>query len=513
VDKKMQRLLDPVRKLYHGDVQTLVIAAIAVLCVAWALWATAFALKWIPFPYQFDYGEGFTTFVAKLWANGQWKWDINQEPYITLMYGPLYPIILVPFIKTFGATVMAIRAVMAVSALVCLIFTYLIARYLSKSRLIGIIAALLPLAHPIIRDWLIEARIDYLALAFSIIGLYIAIRFINSKWLYLSILLFLLAFFTKQTTVTAFAAVLVFLLMNQRKKGLLYAELFVGGLALVLTIGTVLTKGGLFDHMFLYNATSFSLLSLSSWLTKLRLTLSPMVIGLLLSVFYILSEYKQKKALSIPALFWIISGLVNMFLLMRPGSFINYSLEFILATCLCAGLFVGKILSGESNLKVLMPNLFKTWSEKKQTTSLMILLVFQIAVLGIGHATPMPYAGYAEAVEKVKAIIADTSQPVITENAWLVLSEGKVPYIEPFVFTNLKLAGIWDDSKYIQDLKNQRFDYLVLTMPLISPYYDYSRFTQQQMELMESNYHLIYYYEDYGSNWYWLFVYEANRMG
>jgi hypothetical protein len=160
-----------------------------------------------------------------------------------------------------------------------------------------------------------------------------------------------------------------------------------------------------------------------------------------------------------------------------------------------------------------MPNLFKTWSEKKQTTSLMILLVFQIAVLGIGHATPMPYAGYAEAVEKVKAIIADTSQPVITENAWLVLSEGKVPYIEPFVFTNLKLAGIWDDSKYIQDLKNQRFDYLVLTMPLISPYYDYSRFTQQQMELMESNYHLIYYYEDYGSNWYWLFVYEANRMG
>jgi hypothetical protein len=156
--------------------------------------------------------------------------------------------------------------------------------------------------------------------------------------------------------------------------------------------------------------------------------------------------------------------------------------------------------------------LFKKSTERTLNTVLLFLLVFQLVFLAIGNTNPTPDAGYPARVEQVKAIIANTEKPVITENAWLVLSADKQLYIEPFVFTNLTYGGIWDDTEYINCLNSQRFDFIILSTPANSVFNDNSRFTKEQYKIISTNYHLIYAY-GYSSDWFSFFVYKANRLG
>ena len=95
-------------------------------------------------------------------------------------------------------------------------------------------------------------RVDMLAILFELAGIYVIIRFENSRWLWLSIPLFVLAFYTKQSLVAFIAAGCLYLFIRNRKQGLVYSGLLAGALLAIFTAADILTQGDFFKQVFLY---------------------------------------------------------------------------------------------------------------------------------------------------------------------------------------------------------------------------------------------------------------------
>ena len=82
-------------------------------------------------------------------------------------------------------------------------------------------------------------RVDMLAILFELAGIYVIIRFENSRWLWLSIPLFVLAFYTKQSLVAFVAAGCLYLFIRNRKQGLVYSGLLAGAVLAIFIAANI----------------------------------------------------------------------------------------------------------------------------------------------------------------------------------------------------------------------------------------------------------------------------------
>jgi hypothetical protein len=196
------------------------------------------------------------------------------------------------------------------------------------------------------------------------------------------------------------------------------------------------------------------------------------VIFPLMGLAILAGYYVKQHKTSYIACWMAISAIIFIVAVFRKGTGANYGIETTYAVCLCGGLYLEKILRAKWDM-------FLPYA---------IVIVFILLVVS---PIPLPDASYPARCQQVLNIIKDGTNPVVTENAGLILLSGKTPYNEPFVFTNLKLAGIWDDSQYIKDLQSGYIQYLVLNEPLIDQVAN-NRFTAQQINIMEQNYHIVY---------------------
>jgi len=123
-----------------------------------------------------------------------------------------------------------------------------------KSRLLSIFAGLLFASSLIISLWAFVIRPDMLAIAIVLLGiLYVSTKKLNHWYdLPLSALLFALAFFTKQNLVLAPMAVAIWLFLTMRKKGIIFAALYLAFVLVGVGMFTYQTDGSFFQQIFLY---------------------------------------------------------------------------------------------------------------------------------------------------------------------------------------------------------------------------------------------------------------------
>jgi hypothetical protein len=142
-----------------------------------------------------------------------------------------------------------------------------------------------------------------------------------------------------------------------------------------------------------------------------------------------------------------------------------------------------------------------------------VLLIAHIALITGQQTFPLPPPEYTQACDLVSDIIKNTNEPILTENAGLVVVNNKSPYFEPFVFRSLIRQGLWDEVHFIQDVDSQRFDYIILVSPIENDDPQWGYYSAKTKNGIINNYSLIYKYENscwYG--WYALYVYQANRL-
>jgi hypothetical protein len=415
------------------------LAFIGALCIGWLIvWLLRIGQN-IGMP-QIEYSESYMIYISHLFGTGQWSWNIQQPDggVMVSFYTPIFYWILGQIMNIFGYHLMVGRILVLLSFVGCCIFIYLIVQYLSKNKIYSIIAAMLPLTQPFVNAWSLFVRVDFMALLFEMAGIYIAIRFWKSWWFLLSILFFALGFYTKQSTLAGAAAVCIFILIKNWRFAITYACILVLAIGVPFLIASLVTHGQFFKEIVLYQHVSPLFRpwrDVQGYLTVAYIELFPiLIIGLWNFV---------KNITSIPAIFSMLALLLNIAIITRPGGAQNYFFEVILAMSLVTGLTLPEIIEKRNKFFV-CSFIFVLWS-----------LSFNYQL------TLYPGPVYQDNVTKAESIVQDATHPIFTENADIVISAGKIPYGEPFVFNNLNKFGYWDEKNLLEDMKSGRMEYVI----------------------------------------------------
>ena len=429
---------------------------------------------------QIDYSEGFNMWNAHLFGTGQWQWDaLKGPPFNALFYTPVWYLIMGRVTNIFGDSLVVGRIFNLLTFAGCLTLVFLIVRYFTRSRIYGLIGAALPLMSSYMIAWSMFPRVDMLAILFELAGIYVIMRFESSRWLWLSIPLFVLAFYTKQSLVAFVAAGCLYLFIRNRKQGLVYSGLLAGALLAIFTAADILTQGNFFKQVFTYQQSEiFSGTTSVVW--TIFINLIPILI---MGAVYAWKNKTSLLGLSVLATF-VLNTLV---LFLHTGGNYNYFFEFVFALSLASGVFLPQIIKSRKE--------FYLW-----------LFAFSIAgLIGVIPNLTLVDATYSLRTKQAETIIQDATYPILTENAQMVVDAGKMPYDEPFVYSNLARLGYFDGNIVLNDLKTNKIEYVITQYHL--PESGSSRFSEAVQQAILDNYHIVMDSSNYPFSF---VVYEAN---
>lgn len=186
-----------------------------------------FHFKLINYPYQLDAREGAPFLIATEMLRGNFPYVLSNLPYLTDVFGVLYYLFGIPFLKVFGIHLSSMRILSAVCIFIVIILFYLILRKnkinVRTSLFFTLIFYSLNLFTiiPIVRP-------DSLGFLLFILSLYIPVWYsFSRKSLLLSLFFCLLAYLTKSYFAISFPFIVLFLFFFHSKiRAVKYAILF-----------------------------------------------------------------------------------------------------------------------------------------------------------------------------------------------------------------------------------------------------------------------------------------------
>src|SRR5687768_5354964 len=181
-----------------AKIMFLVFSAVAlIICLLYQLLA-------VTYRYSLDYGEAPLVDQAMRLASGQniYRADISEPPYTISNYPPLFVTLIAVSVKLFGPSPSFVvgRIISIVSAWASSVFLVLIVYAPTRDRLAALSAGLVFLAFPFVVYWSPLLRIDMLALALSLAGLYLLVsKPVSTRQLLAVGLLLVAAIYTRQS--------------------------------------------------------------------------------------------------------------------------------------------------------------------------------------------------------------------------------------------------------------------------------------------------------------------------
>ena len=426
------------------------------------------------YPYGANYGEAPLLDQARHITAGEniYKPSLQLSPYVIANYTPLYPLLVGMLFRLTHIPLYPLGRM--ISILAAITSSLLIGSFAQKifgsPFITGFIAAGLFLGHPYTGLWSGLARVDSLALAFSLAGLWIVcFRWRSTPWLAAALACLLASVFTRQTYLLAAPfACAVWLYYNDRKRCFMFLAAFaILGLGTFLIVNGI-SHGGFYQHIVIANVNRYSFGRMLSMGMLYLITAPGFLILAILSVRRI---FKQKVA---PTLLWCLlpyttGALLTALTVGKIGSDINYFLEFTCASAIWAtGLWRGR------------PN--------KLTTSLLIFhtgwvvafsgLLFQAPLVKLWKNIPQ--------VDTLARLVnlAALQGPVLADDRLdLVVLAGQAIYFQPFEYTQLYSADLWHPESFISEIKDHKFPLI-----LIQPAYQKDRWPELIYDAIQQNY-------------------------
>jgi len=453
-------------------------------------------------PYPLDYGEAPLVDQAVRLAAGQniYRADLSSPPYTISNYPPLYAFLLAPFVKLFGPTFLAGRAISTVSALASATFISLIIYSQTKNRLAAATAGLFLLANPYVTHWSGFLRIDLLALAFSTAALYLLTKQPASQGgVSAGALLLVAAIFTRQShalaaPLAAFVSLwfqpsspdshnatfgrktrfLSFDVTPSRRMAVGLAVV-VGGLVLFLFfILNLITRGGFYFNVVTANVNEFDMEQLEWHLRQLR-EIAPILLAI--SGAFLLLAHRKLRFWPLVASYLVGATLAGL-TIGKIGSNVNYFLELSAALSLVAGAAIA--WTGEHRwlraiLLVLLSLQVGLFIRKTLNDYMEPLLVRRSLLLEISE---------------LESLVAGTDGIVLAdEYMGLITLQGQRLYIQPFEVTQLANAGLWDQRAFVENIESKEFPMVLIHHFPDFPVYE-QRWTPEMLSAIEKNYTL-----------------------
>ncbi|BCX05446.1 MAG: hypothetical protein KatS3mg053_3384 [Candidatus Roseilinea sp.] len=462
---------------------TLVAAVIvAALCIAHQLLA-------LTHRYPLDYGEAPLVDQAMRLARGQniYRADISAPPFTISNYPPLYVATMAPFVALFGPSFFFGRLISIVCAWICAICLGLIVWQVTRDRVAALLSGLSFLAFPFVVRWSSFARIDLLALAFSLAALAVlARRPLANRRMVAGALLLVAAIYTRQSyALAAPLAAFVWVLLQEdvrRAFGLAAIVAGIGG-GLFLALNA-LTGGGFYFNVVTANVNAWSADNLS-WNLRQLTDAAPIFLGLAVFSMALGAQRNPLWAMNAP---YLVGAFLSFLTVGKVGSNVNYALEL----CAALSMTAGGVTAWARSRHVVWPGL-----------AAVALIGVQVVHMGrISWEAEWPQlqarrSAY-ESLQRLEAIVAATDGPVLADEYMGMLTlQGRPLYIQPFEVTQLALEGKWDQKPVLRSIEAKQHPLILIHyFPGAAVYKE--RWTPQMLDAINRAYRLVGMYADTG---------------
>jgi hypothetical protein len=424
--------------------------------------------------YELDYGEGLVMWQAQRVFDLRAAYrPIDHPPYMVFHYMPLFHAAsrlgeAVTGNLLWGGRLVSEAAGWLAGVVIPLwAFLALPRRLGTGVRLAGALAAAaLYFATPSLW-WTRTMRVDAQSMGLSVAGLFLYCLGFRRPWLkYAAMVLFVLAFFTKQTVVAAPVACLAAEWLADRRRAVRLAALGAILLAAGLSFLWIATDGIAFRHLFVYNQNPVQVKNLLAQM-KINFTWSAIQIAAALGTFaYTLERFRGAGAVArlrsrlktsryhqtaIVACLYFILGFGVCLGTVKEGATNNYFLEWDVVCCLLGGLLVARMVARWRAAGAAGPEL----------AAILAMPLLAVAS-GINMDTfrpPAPYDNPDGAF--VRELIRSTPGPVYSENMVLLMQAGKEFQAEPAIVSSLARTGTWNEKPLIEWLRTGYFDLIV----------------------------------------------------
>ena len=412
-------------------------------------------------PFSPDFGEGQVLALAQeMVKDGTLFGDVQRYPMLLSNYPPVFLLVNAAGFALFGPSLLLPRLLSLLAAFALAAFLFALVRRRTGDAWMASSFALLFFAPWFVQTWAATARIDVPAQMLSVAGLYAFDRLGSRAGLRrdLPFLLFGLAFYTRQTTLVAPAAVLASMLLRREQRRDFPRALAAFALPVLLALGlmTWATQGQAWLHLFPYAATAgYDLGHMARWYGWFLVLVSPLLLVLLAALARHPRVLLRGPNLAF-ALFWALSmgGLTTI---AKEGAAQNYFIEAYMATLLVAGIALGALVRAGD-----VPP--RAWA----AVPLVALLAIAFSNRGLNWLPqPIRAPRNARAFAALDEAVRATTGPILSENLSVLVVNRKRVWAEPWGLMLLGRKGKWDPSLLAGDCRRQMFDLVVVEWRLL----------------------------------------------
>ncbi|HEV2494251.1 MAG TPA: hypothetical protein VG204_14390 [Terriglobia bacterium] len=361
----------------------------------------------------------------------------------TANYGPLYYLLGSWLADPARPAAIPMRWVAVLSALGCAIGSSLLAYWLAESMLAATLAPLLFLANGFVTRYATTIRCDFPALFLIFAGFLVAYRFRHGRWLLASIPVLLAGLFFKQQFAAAPLAILLYLILEKRRRlAMEFAALLgAGGIALLAVFQFVVFRG----QAFLAHVTIYNLLPPDGhrFVVEGEFFAIVVIVPLLLGI-----ECLRRHPSRLLACYLGLAVLLSLLTVGRVGADTNYFLEDVLIlSALVAALFA------------------KTLAEPPRAREVLVLITITFFI-GLFTSSPAPDSTDLARDRAIQSYLRENfsaGTPALTYYAGDLTRAGlDVPASNLFHYVWLIRKGTLPGADLLANISERRYGVIVL---------------------------------------------------
>ena len=464
----------PGRDRHHR--RTLAIAAVLIPLAVAAGWliTDSFRLA-ISMPAQINYLDGYIVDDAIRVAAGEALYeDPDVAPYAINMYAPAAMYAMAALIRG-GVDGFSAGRLLSLVSVIGIAFIIVLTGW-PRTGWVALAVGLLYLLHPVQWPWSLVVRPDEPALLLAIAGIAL-LTWDDRRWWPAAAVLLAASLLTKQSSIAAPVAAGSWLVVKNWRRGAAFAAVYAGLVGAAVVFLQWRTDGFFLFHVAVANDHPFSWNRVLTMYHRFTL-INPLVVGVFL---ILLGVVVWRRRWSLPAVYALTSAGVAM-AVGRLGASLNHFLEPVAAIALLAACEFPVEFFGRN---------------RPIRTAIAVLLA-----AGFGLTATASFVDQWRAHQVARAMvpvhnrlvetIAAVDGPVVADDAAAVVAAGKRVYIRPFIMSQLAARGRWDQTPFVEEIRQRRIGMIIVRTAPRSIYE--SRYTPEMRQAIEQNYEVAFSY-------------------
>jgi len=447
-------------------------------------------------PFQFDESEGMIVAEIMLLDRGV---DIfgpeTPDLFIAAPYPPVYYLLTWPVQHVLGSepSFKIGRALSVASTLLAGLAIFGIVVALARNKLGGAVGTLAFWSLGPVTFWGSLVKPDMLALALGLCGLWWMVARPRSQ-VWWALPLFVLAFYTKQTSIAAAIAGIGWLLVTRPRTGLAFGAAYGAALVVPSVVLNWATDGGYFYHMFTLHSLPWFPERFVGFLKSLTIDYGTLLIWGLLAILVLAALWLWRRARKEESILANDGGLLLfsyfvMSVVVASGTGTlggnhNHLLDLMAALCIGLGAGCGLLLSS------------KAWQWKATGVVAGLLAIAWIPSLfsvplwlqvEFNQLKPEP----TEGMMNIFQYVTNNDGQAYSDNVGLMVSTHKHLWsTDPYTQTHATFYKRWDQSKLLAAIAAKQFSQIILRIDVDEPQAGAGDVSPEILQAVRDNYKL-----------------------